>query len=120
MTSVMAQMVINGVLTIVTINTEAAISLISRVLFKKIPPLYRTPLVPTRHKKVVGAQDLEISISRTTKLEIAANNFNCTANFLVADGLISEAIIGNDIIFQTGLIINVHRGFAFTPKSANF
>jgi gag-polyprotein putative aspartyl protease len=105
MTPAMAQMVINGVPTTATIDTGAVISLISRTLFKKIPPPHRTPLAPTRHKKV--AQDSEISISRTARLKIATNNFNCTANFLVADGLISEAIIGNDIIFQTGLIINV-------------
>jgi Aspartyl protease len=98
----MALMVLNEVPTTATIDTGAAISLISRTLFNKIPLPHQAPLLPTRHKKVVGAQDLEIAILGTARLEIAANNFNCTANFLVADGLISDAIIGNEIIFQTG------------------
>jgi hypothetical protein len=55
-------------------------------------------VLPSHNRKVVGAQDLEIQISDNMHLYLQMGNMEVNSKFLVAKGIVSDVIVGNNII----------------------
>jgi hypothetical protein len=112
-------MMVNSIPAIGMLDSGAAISLVSEKLTSKVQ-CSGVPILPSHNWKVVGAQDLEIQIAGHIQLQLKMGNIDVNSRFLVAKGIVSDIIVGNNIIDSLSLNINFKQHKAFMDSRGAF